>query len=169
MEGRCARRCRAFCFPLFATFFHYFPFRKFEGWDNASDYLKNVLWSKLQLKDGVIAKGVKQEMDVIVIKVRALHDVLRVVPGFCFNLELKLRNWIVKGGGGWECVYQSRRQGVMCGGSSDGNCRGRLCSWGPEYVERCVWRCSPPMEHSTRGLRKSCEETNQFGKVERWM
>src|SRR6266702_3565530 len=71
----------------------YFAFRKFEAWDDASDYVKNVLWSELQFKDGLIAEGIKQEMDVIVIKVRALHDVLCVVPGFCFNLELKLRNW----------------------------------------------------------------------------
>src|SRR6266702_6019351 len=86
VEGRCARCCRAFCFPLFATFCNYFLFRKFERRDDTSDYFKDVLWSKLQLKDGMIAKGVEQEMDVIVIEVRMLHNVLCMVPGFCFNL-----------------------------------------------------------------------------------
>ena len=100
MEGRCARRCRAFCFPLFATFYNYFLFRKLKGRYDASDYVKDVLWSKLQLKDGVIAEGVEQEVDIVVVKVRALHDVLCVVPGFCFDLELELGDWIVKGGGG---------------------------------------------------------------------
>jgi len=95
VEGRCARQSRAFCFPLFATFCNYFLFRKFKRWDDALDYVVYVLGCKLQTRDRVIAKGIEQEMDVVLFKVRALYDELCVVPGICFDLELKLGDWVI--------------------------------------------------------------------------
>ncbi len=54
-----------------------------------------VLRRKLQTRDGVIAKGVEQEMDVVLFKVHSLYNEFCIVPGFCFNLELELRDWVV--------------------------------------------------------------------------
>ncbi len=54
-----------------------------------------VLGCKLQTRDRVIAKGIEQEMDVVLFKVRALYDELCVVPGICFDLELKLGDWVI--------------------------------------------------------------------------
>ena len=59
------------------------------------DYVMYVLRRKLQTRDGVIAKGVEQEMDVVLFKVHSLYNEFCIVPGFCFNLELELRDWVV--------------------------------------------------------------------------
>ena len=54
-----------------------------------------VLGCELQARDGVIAKGIKQEVDIVLFKVRTLYNELCVVLGICFNLELKFGDWVV--------------------------------------------------------------------------
>ena len=59
------------------------------------DNVVYVLGCELQARDGVIAKGIKQEVDIVLFKVRTLYNELCVVLGICFNLELKFGDWVV--------------------------------------------------------------------------